>query len=101
MYNLATLFRDQRRFDEADALYRQTLEIELRLLGEAHPDTVDTAYQLARLEARRGDHDAALDWLGRAVQYGLSDTALLTDEPDFAALVGSPEIAALADAIQD
>ncbi len=100
MYNLATLFRDQRRFDEANALYRQTLEIELRLLGEAHPDTVDTTYQLARLEARRGDHGAALEWLGRAAEYGLSDAALITAEPDFAALVGSAEIAALVDSIQ-
>lgn len=38
--NLAGLYDSQGRYSEAESLYRQALEILLRVLGEEHPNTI-------------------------------------------------------------
>ena len=73
MYNLANVLRDQRRFADAETLYRDTLESELRTLGEEHPETADTTFQLACVVALRGAREESLRLLRSATERGLTE----------------------------
>jgi tetratricopeptide (TPR) repeat protein/predicted Ser/Thr protein kinase len=52
---LASLYVDQGRFDEAKALYRQSLERSRRIHGEQHPETATRENNLAALYYRMGE----------------------------------------------
>ena len=45
--NLASCLNDQRRFEDAEPLYRQALEARVRVLGASHPDTMTSLNGLA------------------------------------------------------
>jgi Tetratricopeptide repeat len=47
MANLASTYRNQGRWKEAEDLQKQELEICLRVLGEEHPDTLISIENLA------------------------------------------------------
>ena len=47
MNNLAVLYKDQGRYDEAEPLYLETLETRKRVLGDDHPDTLGSMNALA------------------------------------------------------
>jgi hypothetical protein len=49
-------------FDDAETLFRQALGIRIRHLGDEHPDTAMTLFQIAEIETERG---SALDRGGR------------------------------------
>ena len=57
---LASLYTVLQKFDEAEALYKKTLEIRLRRNGEDHLNTRIIASNLATLYARMGRHEEAL-----------------------------------------
>ena len=40
------------------------------MLGDDHPDTANTLYNLACMEAVRGDRAKAMDWLRQSVEAG-------------------------------
>ena len=40
MNNMASLYMDQGRYDEAEPLHVEALELRRRVLGEEHPDTL-------------------------------------------------------------
>ena len=49
MNNLATLYHGQGQFPKAELLYRKTLEVNRRVRGEEHPNTLSTMNNLAAL----------------------------------------------------
>jgi Tfp pilus assembly protein PilF len=52
--NLAIDYLEQGRYDQAEALYTQTLEIRKRVLGLEHPDTLISMSNLADCYAHEG-----------------------------------------------
>ena len=58
MHNLASLYFSRGRFDDAERLYAQTLELSRRVLGPEHPDTLNTTHYLARIYKERGRFEA-------------------------------------------
>jgi hypothetical protein len=58
----------------------------LALMGQMRPDDPAVDYRLARLNARRGRKGDAIEALRNAVKKGLSDAAVVEEEPDFAPL---------------
>ncbi len=57
--DLAYLYVDQGRHDEAETLYLQTLEIMKRVLGEEHPHTLTNMSNLAAVYLAQGRYDEA------------------------------------------
>jgi len=54
MQNLALLYKDQGRYDEAEPLNLEMLEIRRRVLGDEHPDTLALMSNLASLYQKQG-----------------------------------------------
>ncbi len=52
--NLAVLLYIQNLYDEADALFSQTLEILKSVLGSNHPNTQNVKNSIAYLRTRQG-----------------------------------------------
>jgi hypothetical protein len=94
MNNLALVSAAQGRYGEAETLYLANLETKKRVLGDNHPDTLNTMYNLACLEARRGNREKALGWLRRSVEAGLTGADWMAEDPDLEPLRG-PEFDAL------
>ena len=95
MNHLALLYWKQGRYDEAESLYLETVEIRRRVLGESHPDTLWSVYNLGCVAALRGDREQALDWLRKAVDSGFTAADWMTKDPDLASLHGDPEFEAI------
>ena len=51
--NLAVLRSNQNRYDEAEALFLQALEIRESVLGSNHPNTQDTKNSIAYLRTNQ------------------------------------------------
>lgn len=82
----------------ADALAEQDDVRAREILDEgftAHPDSPGLHYSLARLEAREGDHTAALAALGEAVTRAPGVVEEAREEDDFASLRDDPRFAAV------
>jgi hypothetical protein len=94
MNGLASLYRAQGRYDEAELLYLETLEARKSVLGDNHPHTVGTLYDLACVEAQRGDRAKAMDWLGQSVEAGYAEADHMAEDAAFEPLHG-PEFDAL------
>jgi hypothetical protein len=47
MANLASTYRNQGRWKEAEELFVQVMETSLRVLGQEHPDTLTSMNNLA------------------------------------------------------
>ena len=65
------------------------------MLGENHPDTTNTLYNLGCMSVLRGNRAAALDWLGQAVAHGYSHWEVMAKDSDLKPLRGSPGFDAL------
>ena len=59
MNNLALLYLEQGRYDDAEPLLTKELQAERRVLGEEHPDTLLSMNNLAMLYFEQGRHDEA------------------------------------------
>ena len=94
MVTLANLYRHQGRYDEAETLFHHTLNAQKRVLGDHHQHTGLTLYDLACLEAQRGNPTKALDWLRQAVESGFSRAKWMLTEPAPVSLHG-PEFDSL------
>jgi len=96
MNNLALVYKAQGRYDEAEPLFLDALEIRKRILGEEHPHTLNSMNNLAVLYRNQGRYEEArplvvakLDRLRRAaeqpeakaVQFNNYAWELLTIEP--------------------
>ena len=53
MGNLATSLRDQGKHAEAEQMFRELLDLQRRVLGPEHPDTLATVSDLASLDSIR------------------------------------------------
>jgi tetratricopeptide (TPR) repeat protein len=85
--NLAYLYQSQGRYDEAEPLYRQALELRRELLGERHPQVATSLNNLAGLYESQGRYDEAeplyLEALAMLAQ------AVGTDHPNFQTVFGN------------
>jgi hypothetical protein len=88
-------FANQQRFSEAGTLLAEVLEVQRRVLGEDHPQTLDTVYNLGCLAALKGDRTAALHWLRQAVSQGYHAADWMTRDADLEVLRGDPEFEAI------
>lgn len=68
MNNLAVVYREQGRLDEAEAMQRRALQSQQDALGPHHPSIANTLKNLALVLERRGQPDAARDAAQRAHQ---------------------------------
>ena len=59
MNNLATTYKSQGKYDEAEVLYKQCLDKSKVVLGEDHPETLITMNNLAALYKSQGRYDEA------------------------------------------
>jgi tetratricopeptide (TPR) repeat protein len=86
--------------DDPGALYRSAVELASRgendralaVLTKLHrlqPDNPEVMYNMACLHARQGRADEAIQWLGRAVDAGFSDYALMERDPDLSGIRGT------------
>jgi tetratricopeptide (TPR) repeat protein len=57
--NLASLYDDQGKYDEAEPLYKQALAIREKALSSEHPDTASSMNNLAWLYDDQGKYDEA------------------------------------------
>jgi hypothetical protein len=63
---LATVLSSQGRYDEAEAMHRQTLATREKVLGREHPDTLTSVYCLAYLLAKQHMFEESLHLYKRA-----------------------------------
>ena len=63
MNDLAVLYKEQAREDEALELFKETLELQEKVLGELHPYTFETLNNLANLQKEMGELDEAYETL--------------------------------------
>ena len=57
--NLAGLYKSQGRYEEAEPLYIQALDMRKKLLGEEHPDVATSLNNLAGLYSSQGRYEEA------------------------------------------
>jgi tetratricopeptide (TPR) repeat protein len=57
--NLANLYYSQGKYEQAEPLYIQALELRKQLLGENHPDTATSLNNLANLYYSQGKYEQA------------------------------------------
>ena len=57
--NLALVYQNQGRYDDAERLYLETLEIKERVLGKDHPHTANTMGNLALMYVNRNRYEEA------------------------------------------
>jgi tetratricopeptide (TPR) repeat protein len=65
-HNLASVYRDQGKYDQAEALFRDVLR-QMEKFGADHPDTLNCKHSLAQLYSARGEDDKAEPLLQQAV----------------------------------
>jgi tetratricopeptide (TPR) repeat protein len=80
--NLALLYYSQGRYDQAEPLYLQALELSKRLLGEDHPHVATSLNNLAALYYSQGRYDQAEPLYLQALE--LSKRLLGEDHPHVA-----------------
>jgi tetratricopeptide (TPR) repeat protein len=79
---LATLYYSQGRYEDAEPLYVQALELSKRLLGENHPDVATSLNNLAGLYKSQGRYEDAEPLYVQALE--LSKRLLGENHPDVA-----------------
>jgi tetratricopeptide (TPR) repeat protein len=68
MFGLASVYKEQRRAEEAESLLVKTLEIRRRVLGGEHAETLTSMYYLASLYWAHGHFDEAEPLLVKALE---------------------------------
>ncbi|KAI1445141.1 Tetratricopeptide repeat-domain-containing protein [Annulohypoxylon stygium] len=59
MNNLALVLDSQGKYEEAEQMHRQTLELSERVLGKENPDTLDSMNNLALVLDSQGKYEEA------------------------------------------
>jgi tetratricopeptide (TPR) repeat protein len=94
---LGDLLMKEKRYPEAETVFREQLDGLKRALGPDHSDVADAAYSLGCTLAREKKHEEALSTLRYAVDHGLAaDNDLsLEKDPELQSLLGTPAFADL------
>ncbi|XP_055542755.1 kinesin light chain-like [Wyeomyia smithii] len=79
---LALVYRDQRKFDEAEGLLKEALAIREKSLGETHPAVAATLNNLTVLHGKRGKYREAEQFCKRALE--IREQVLGEHHPDVA-----------------
>ena len=96
--SMAVVHMNLGRHDEAEQLYLEVLQTRRRILGDRHPGTAGTLYNLACLQALSGDREQALSWLRQSVDAGLAQGDWMAQDTDLELLHGTPEFEQLVEA---
>ena len=59
LFNIGECFRISSKYTEAEQMYRQTLELREKVLGQEHPSTLDSMNNLALVLDSQGKYDEA------------------------------------------
>ena len=81
MNNLASEIHNQARYAEAERLHREVLEIQHRVLGPAHPDTLKGMQGLANAMWGQGRYAEAARLYGQRLRREL-EQLLKSSEPE-------------------
>ena len=65
MNDLAELYKNQGKYDDARILYDKCLNLRINTLGESHRDTLESVNNLAVLYDKRGEYEHAWKMLGK------------------------------------
>jgi tetratricopeptide (TPR) repeat protein len=79
-HQLATLYREQAKYDLAETLYKKVLNSRTSSLGPDHPDTLTSQHHLAMLYSAQGEDDLAETLIKEVVE--LRTARLGADHPD-------------------
>ncbi|MBU6229690.1 MAG: tetratricopeptide repeat protein [Cyanobacteria bacterium REEB459] len=60
---MAGLYHHQGRYEQAEPLYQQALDLRRELLGKRHPDVAQSLFNLGALRYNQGRYPEALDLL--------------------------------------
>ena len=104
--NLGTAYYSRNRYKEMIAAYQKAIELDPNvfehhgLVGTEMQDrnVSDRAryhYEMARIYAKTGKNDLALQYLRRSLEEGLKDKVKMTQAPEFAMLRETPEFQAI------
>src|SRR6202021_3186094 len=66
VHNLAHLYKSQKRYAEAEKLYKRSLLAKERQLGSTHPETLTTIFNLAHLCTSQARYNEAEEYFKRA-----------------------------------
>ena len=80
VHQMANVFYNQGKYDEALDWYRRALSGKEKSLGKDHPNTLSTVHQIANVFSSQGKYDEALDWYRRALSG--KEKSLGKDHPD-------------------
>jgi tetratricopeptide (TPR) repeat protein len=68
MNRLAALYSDEGKYLEAEALFAEALKVQLHVLGEIHPNTLDSRNGLGQVQLRDGNYVEAEATLREALK---------------------------------
>ena len=80
-----------RNVSRAEAINRETLDIQKRALGPEHAETLHSIYILAWMAALQGERTGAFRYLSDAVDHGFSNVEGLLGGSNLESLRGDPE----------
>ncbi|HTM37349.1 MAG TPA: serine/threonine-protein kinase [Terriglobales bacterium] len=79
------------RYGEARDMWEQARKVELRVVGEAHPETARSTYNLGCVAAKEGKRDQAFSYLNAAIDHISPRIApQISNDPVFTSLKGDP-----------
>ncbi|KAF3159958.1 hypothetical protein TWF751_000510 [Orbilia oligospora] len=79
VHNIALVFSNQGKYDEAMQWYTRALAGCEKALGKDHPSTLDTVHNIAGVFSNQGKYDEAMRWYQRAISG--REKALGKDHP--------------------
>jgi hypothetical protein len=100
LYDLGDLYHLEKRYGEAILFFRQVLELQLRVLGPKHKETLDTMYSLTCVLNQNGERESALGTLRELADAGFSDNQQLETDDDLKSLRKDPRFAALVEEVK-
>ena len=79
---------EQRRYREAESVFRETLRLSLKVFGQHNAYTAETIYNLACLAALQGKREDAFAALRQALDHGYRRADEMPNDEDLKSLHG-------------